>query len=393
MKLIVTSIFASVLFTVAAQSQESISIGTVMSVKSAVLNETRKIWIYEPSSDHSGERDRYPVLYLLDAEEHFHSTVGMVKQMSGRWPAMIVVGIPNTQRDRDLKPLIRTKNGIEDTTQPFLDFIAHELAPQIDSIYPTAPYRILSGHSLGGLTVVNALVNYTEKFQAYVAIDPSLWWHDQRLVVDAREKLTSKKFDNTSLFIGRARNMPPTIDTLSALKDKSEYTMLFRAVTQFRDDLQKSGKGLRWTSKFYPEETHGTVQLNAQYDALKFLFSYYAFRTSAFQINPSMNIDSALVAHFKNVSRHLGYAVRPSKGLVNNLGYTCMGMKKWDKAETFFNMNITNYPADANGYDSLGDFYQARGNKLLAIENYAKALTLGSDPDTRRKLDLLRGTK
>jgi tetratricopeptide (TPR) repeat protein len=150
---------------------------------------------------------------------------------------------------------------------------------------------------------------------------------------------------------------------------------------------------LRWTSKFYPEETHGTVQLNAQYDALKFLFSYYAFRTSTFQFNPSMNIDSALVAHFKNVSRHLGYAVPPSKGLVNSLGYTCMGMKKWDKAETFFKMNITNHPADANGYDSLGDFYQARGNRVLAIENYAKALTLGSDPDTRRKLDSLRGIK
>lgn len=103
-----------------------------------------------------------------------------------------------------------------------------------------------------------------------------------------------------------------------------------------------------------------------------------------------MNIDSVLVAHFKNTSQKLGYTVLPSQRLVNNLGYSCMGLKKWDKAEAFFKLNIENYPQDANGYDSMGDFYQATGNNKKAIENYTKALTLGNDADTRRKLDLLK---
>ncbi|MFP3675084.1 hypothetical protein SB724_19920, partial [Bacillus sp. SIMBA_031] len=74
--------------------------------------------------------------------------------------------------------------------------------------------------------------------------------------------------------------MPPKMDTLTALKDTTQYTALYRSVTQFVNDLKKTDKNeLRWTSKFYPKETHGTVQLNGQYDALKFLFDYYQFRT------------------------------------------------------------------------------------------------------------------
>ena len=67
-----------------------------------------------------------------------------------------------------------------------------------------------------------------------------------------------------------------------------------------------------------------------------------------------------------------------------------MGLKKWDKAEYFFKLNIENHPQNANGYDSLGDFYQATGDIKKAIENYTKALTLGNDQDTRRKLEYLK---
>jgi cytochrome c-type biogenesis protein CcmH/NrfG len=48
-----------------------------------------------------------------------------------------------------------------------------------------------------------------------------------------------------------------------------------------------------------------------------------------------------------------------------------------------FKLNIKNYPGDANGYDSMGDFYEVTGNIKKAIENYTTALTLGNDPDTK----------
>jgi hypothetical protein len=38
----------------------------------------------------------------------------------------------------------------------------------------------------------------------------------------------------------------------------------------------------------------------------------------------------------------------------------------------------------------MGDYYSNTGNTGKAIENYAKALTLGQDPDTKRKLAALQ---
>jgi predicted alpha/beta superfamily hydrolase len=379
-----------------SQNSEKITIGNVERIYSKVLKEERKIWVYNPGyGQNKYNIDHYPVLYLLDAEDHFYSTVGMIKQMSGRWPEMIIVGITNTIRDRDLKPTITNPNGVVDLNSGgggnFMNFIEKELIPHIDSIYPTAPYRIFSGHSLGGLTVINTLLNSTSLFNAYIAIDPSLWWNNQTLVAQAPKIFSTKKFNNISLFVGRANNMPGNMDTVTALKDTTQYTMLYRSVTQFIKVLRNSDHdGLRWTTKFYPEEIHGTVELIGEYDALNFLFNFYQFRTSLFHLNPNMNIDSALNAHFQYISKRFGYTVLPSKSLVNNLGYTCMAIKKWDKAELFFKLNITNYPQDANGYDSLGDFYQTTGNIKKAIENYTKALTLGNDPDTKRKLENLK---
>lgn len=386
-----TVLFLLFVFTVVkSQTSDKIIIGKVEKIHSGILNEDRQIWIYNPAEGNSNSKERLPVLYLLDAEDHFYSTVGIIKQMTGRWPAMIVVGIVNTNRNRDLIPTSDNAS-VSGGGKNFLHFIEKELMPHIDSLYPTAPYRLFSGHSLGGLTVINTLLTNPHLFNAYIAIDPSLWWDNEKLVNEAKDFFSSRKLNGISLFVGRSNNMPPGMDTLAALKDTTEFTMLYRAVTKFIAVLkQENNTGLRWDTKFYPEEVHGTVELNGQYDALKFIFNYYQFNTSLFELNPNMNIDSALVAHFKNISQQLGYTVAPSESLVNSLGYTCMDLKKWDKAEMFFKLNIENYPLDANCYDSMGDFYNNTGNVKKAIENYTKALTLGNDSETKRKLEDLQ---
>jgi hypothetical protein len=68
---------------------------------------------------------------LLDAEEHFYSTIGMVKQMSGRWPEMIVVGITNTNRNQDLTPTSQNSEHSINVNSGgganFMNFIENEL--------------------------------------------------------------------------------------------------------------------------------------------------------------------------------------------------------------------------------------------------------------------------
>ena len=84
---------------------DPIVIGNKRQIESKILNETRPLWISTPSSYDAGE-ERYPVLYLLDGNAHFHHTTGTVGFLSSndRIPEMLVVAIPNTDRTRDLTP-------------------------------------------------------------------------------------------------------------------------------------------------------------------------------------------------------------------------------------------------------------------------------------------------
>jgi hypothetical protein len=81
-----------------------------------------------------------------------------------------------------------------------------------------------------------------------------------------QKKISWKKSSIICLFfIARAKNMPKNMDTLTALGDTTFYTQKFRTVTQFIKELKAAGSiGLRWDTKFYPDEIHGTVQLNGQ---------------------------------------------------------------------------------------------------------------------------------
>src|ERR1700744_963194 len=78
------------------------------SLFSKILDEKRVLWVHLPK-DNGDQNQRYPVVYLLDAEEHFRLFAWMIRQVDGTdgkrlFPDMIVVGILNSKRSRDLTP-------------------------------------------------------------------------------------------------------------------------------------------------------------------------------------------------------------------------------------------------------------------------------------------------
>ena len=121
---------------------------------------------------------KYPVVYLLDGDGHFTSVVGMIQQLSSIngntiAPKMIVVGIPNTNRMRDLTPTpeedITSRESHDNGPgggKRFMGFLENELMPHIDGNYPTSPYRMYIGHSLGGLTVISTLLKRPDLFNS-----------------------------------------------------------------------------------------------------------------------------------------------------------------------------------------------------------------------------------
>jgi tetratricopeptide (TPR) repeat protein len=61
---------------------------------------------------------------------------------------------------------------------------------------------------------------------------------------------------------------------------------------------------------------------------------------------------------------------------INRLGYEFLNARKLDQALLVLKLNVEAYPASFNTWDSLGEVYMDRGEKELAIQNYAKSLEL-----------------
>lgn len=74
-------------------------------VDSKVLGETRSVLIRAPASYAAGARS-YPVIYLTDGDRQLAHTAATVDFLTreGRMPEVILVGITNTDRTRDLTP-------------------------------------------------------------------------------------------------------------------------------------------------------------------------------------------------------------------------------------------------------------------------------------------------
>jgi tetratricopeptide (TPR) repeat protein len=72
---------------------------------------------------------------------------------------------------------------------------------------------------------------------------------------------------------------------------------------------------------------------------------------------------------------------------INNYGYQLLGAGKTDEAIEMFRKNVKDHPQSWNVYDSLGEAYDRKGDKKLAIENYRRALNMTQDPDQRKRIE------
>ncbi|PSL43904.1 hypothetical protein CLV51_107216 [Chitinophaga niastensis] len=398
-KHILLAFFLSLPFLANAQSPKNlVSFGQADSVTSDILKEQRPLWVYSPPVDTSiFAKPAYPVLYVLDGDAHFASLMTMIFQLSvingnTALPQMIIVGIPNTSRNRsrDLTPFSNASDKTSGGGEKFTAFLEKELIPYIDNHYATAPYRIFIGHSLGGLLVANTLISHPGIFNAYVAIDPSLWWDNSHLLKEADHQLQQNNYKGKSFFLAIAHTMNPALDTVQIRKDTALGSIHTTAILQLSEQLKKySGNNLRWKSKYYEDDDHNSIPLIAAYDALRFIFHNNRFPTYLyFDKNGSPDsLKKLIIAHYQQLSREMGYTVRPSEIAFNQFGYMHLQQNNFDKAQMFFQLNIDYFPESFNTYDSMGDYYIARNDQAKAIAYWEKALAIKYVISTKEKLD------
>jgi tetratricopeptide (TPR) repeat protein len=88
-------------------------------------------------------------------------------------------------------------------------------------------------------------------------------------------------------------------------------------------------------------------------------------------------------------AKFAGFAgLRHSANTLNNFGYSLHGGRKYADAIRVIQLNVAEYPQDANTYDSLAEAYMDVGERELAIQNYEKSLQL--DPKNENAVARLK---
>ncbi|MBX2878132.1 MAG: hypothetical protein KTR30_38790 [Saprospiraceae bacterium] len=363
-----------------AQSTDQITIGSKHFIQSEILSEEREYWLSLPYSYDRKDLSykKYPIVILLDGNVHFHSVSGMVNfRSSGNTdkreiPEMIVVALLNVNRERDFTPdkVITRRVNQTGGGDKFLAFLESELIPKIEKEYRTIPYRMLIGHSLGGLFAVHAYMKEQSAFNSFISIDPSFgtWDND---VMDKKVNAVEQKIFNRPLFLATAnwgkRN----------LRNRDRHIRYFESINR------KCVGELIAEQKYYEENNHSSVPLPAIYDGLSFIFQGYNY---SYRTAPNRE---HLVEHFEQFSNRLSYAFHPPEELVNRIGYRFLRSKSPEdhsKALSFFELNAENHPASFNVFDSLGEAQHKLGQQEKAIQSFKKSLELNADNSNARKM-------
>jgi uncharacterized protein len=377
---------------------QAVVVGETITVRSEILGEDRRIHVQLPAGYDIEPDAHYPVIYQLDGEAPgpFTYVAGLVGFLASGYqlPPMIVVGIPNTSRTRDLTSahdgprwyehilihpdsvLLPNAGDSAGGADAFLRFLTEELAPEIERRYRTAPFRVLLGHSLGGLFVTRAMLKRPGSFEAYVASSPSLTWNDHELVRDARRALASQSNGTRFFYMAKGDRE----GNLSAASDLA-------AVLEMH-----APPDLHWWYRVNPGETHQSNPVPTYAQGLTTIFADLRL-SEGFVLTGDL---AALEERFAKASDSYGYRITPPAGFLNFMGALQLPLGRTERAIEILERSVELHPSSADARYELAGALEAAGRLAEALEQSEEAVRRAeavAHPRLdafRRRLDALR---
>ncbi|MGA8087887.1 MAG: alpha/beta hydrolase-fold protein [Terracidiphilus sp.] len=230
----------------------NLTIGKHEVVQSKILGEKRDILVSTPHEP----KPNMPLLIVLDGEWNFTKVAVVVDHLvsNGRLPPMVVAGVVNTDRGRDLTPTFEAGEFASGPSDRFLSFLADELIPHLAAEYPIGAYRSLAGHSNAGMFSLYAFIRRPDVFRANIALSPSFGLDDRFVALLARA-IAKPGSAPRFVFIGAGGDEEADI-AVGALRFAKTFESSPNADLEYRYEV-------------FPGETHGSVGLRAFYRALE----------------------------------------------------------------------------------------------------------------------------
>lgn len=237
-----------------AQRDFPLTFGTHETLESKILGEKRDILVSVPTKQVPG----MPLLVLLDGEWNLRNVSAAVNHLTsnGRLPPMVVAGVVNTDRGRDLMPTFAGDRFTDGPSDRFLSFLSDELIPKMAAEYSIGKYRILAGHSNAGMFSLYAFIRHPDLFQANIALSPS-YGLDDRFVAQLAGALAMGSPSQRFVFIGAGGDEEADI-SVGAIRLAKTFEAIPSADIEYHYES-------------FPGETHGSVGYRAFYRALEVL--------------------------------------------------------------------------------------------------------------------------
>ncbi|MEO6903020.1 MAG: alpha/beta hydrolase-fold protein [Bacteroidia bacterium] len=253
MKLLYFNLLLTIILSSCANSlkKDPIPAYDSFTIESAQVGETRTINVWTPPEYKTSENS-LPVMYMADGGikedfPHIANTLAALVKAKKIQP-LILVGIENTQRRRDLTGFTEVEKDKEIApivggSEKFRAFIKEELFAEIKKRYRITNEKSIIGESLSGLFVMETFFLTPEMFDNYIAFDPSLWWNNHYLVRTAKEHLAKLTTTEKKLWFAG-----------SSAVEISTYT------SQLANILKSENKiNLIWNYSDEPKEKHNTI--------------------------------------------------------------------------------------------------------------------------------------
>ena len=353
----------------ASEERDEIVVGFRETITSSILDEMRTLEIYLPDN-FADSNEKYPVLIVLDGGWYFRYVISIVDMMSPNYmPRMIVVGLPNTDRRRDLDPSASSGPAEVGGADTFLRFLSVELIPHLESRYRAQQYRVVTGHSLAGYFTIYGLLKTPVLFDAFIASSPSLRSPERlELLLGELGKAEADARTGKYFFFSAGGNEPEELH--------ENHRAFGRA-------LKKKSNGMTIRYEIFANEGH--VPTRAFYTGIRGLFATWIPSPEFFRIGDV----AAMKRHYRALTETYGFDVLPPAPIINSAGRRMLREGDVEGAAEVYEYFVLVYPQSVDAYLALAEIRVQMSQPDAAVANIKRALEL--EPGNQRAKEMLDG--
>ena len=339
---------------------DDITIGKYRVLHSQLMDEDRLLFVHLPR-DYEDTQLSYPVLCLLyvDIYNYYLDAASIAEKLgsTGEIPPMIIVGVANTNRYRDLLPVKTRGRNDSGGADNFLRFIEEELIPYVDKNYRTKNFRILAGPQAAAVFSLYTLITKPNLFNAVISENPFMNPENAAFLFPKAESFFKK---TTSL------------KNLLYLKcEKNERPQDLEYVENFAKFLEFN-KPDGFCFKVEIREPSGYFIAPLPFrEGLRMFFSGHKLPES-FQTNTVNDI----IGYYEKLSEEYGFPIDPPSHMLTFEGDKLSEQRKTREAIALFEYQLNLYPKSLNALMRLGEVYRGMGDFERAKQYYRKFLDI-----------------